>query len=28
VFARPLTPAGETLGLSCDDVLYWRSDYF
>jgi hypothetical protein len=24
--ARPLTATAETLGLSCDDVLYWRSD--
>ena len=26
LLARSLTPAVETLGLSCDDVLYWRSD--
>jgi hypothetical protein len=27
LLARPLTLTGETLGLSCDDVLYWRSDF-
>src|SRR4051812_36225815 len=26
VLARPLTPTVERLGLSSDDVLYWRSD--
>jgi hypothetical protein len=27
LLARPLTPGGEMPGLSCDDVLYWRSDF-
>ena len=27
LLARSLTPTVETLGLSCDDVLYWRSDF-
>ena len=27
LLARPLTPTVETLGLSCDDVVYWRSDF-
>jgi Acetyltransferase (GNAT) domain len=26
LLARPLTPSVQTSGLSCDDVLYWRSD--
>jgi len=27
LLARSLTPRAERLGLSCDDVLYWRTDF-